>query len=111
AKALNISQAEVHGVISFYHDFRRSAPGRNVLKVCNAEACQSMGSRALIQHLENRLQTTLGSTSRDGSFTIEPVYCLGLCAMSPTFMLNGQPFGRVSAQTADVILDSALRHL
>src|ERR1041385_3886689 len=95
AKALNLSQAEVHGCISFYHDFRHEAPGRHVLKMCRAEACQSMGCEKTIQHVEKRLSVKLGETTSDGSFTIEPVYCLGLCALSPSAMLDGEPYGRV----------------
>jgi formate dehydrogenase subunit gamma len=109
ANALNISNAEVHGVIGFYHDFRESPPGRHVLKLCRAEACQSMGCDKTIQHVENKLGIQLGETTADGSFTLEPVYCLGLCALSPAAMLDGKPFGRVSPQIADFLLDSARR--
>jgi len=104
AKALNISKAEVHGVISFYHDFRRTPPGNHVLRICRAEACQSMGCDALIGHVEGRLKTKLGQTSADGRFTLEPVYCLGNCALSPAVMLDGELYGRVSAKIADALL-------
>lgn len=110
ANALNISDAEVHGVISFYHDFRRSPPGRHVLKLCRAESCQSMGCHKTIEHVENRLGIRLGETTADESFTVEPVYCLGLCALSPAAMLDGRPYGRVSPQIADFLIDSARRH-
>src|SRR5215475_6555035 len=80
AEALNISRAEVHGVVTFYHDFRRERAGRHILKLCRAEACQSAGSDALVARAEARLGTPLGSTVADGSVTLEPVYCLGLCA-------------------------------
>ena len=110
ANSLNISDAEVHGVISFYHDFRRSPPGRHVLKLCRAESCQSMGCHKTIEHVENRLGVRLGETTADESFTIEPVYCLGLCALSPAAMLDGRPYGRVSPQIADFLIDSARRH-
>lgn len=110
ADALNISDAEVHGVISFYHDFRQSPPGRHVLKLCRAEACQSMGCEKTIQHVESRLGIRLGETSADGSFTLDPVYCLGLCAVSPAAMLDGKPYGRVFPQIADFLIDSARRH-
>jgi formate dehydrogenase subunit gamma len=105
ARALNISQAEVHGAISFYHDFRRSAPGRHVLRICRAEACQSMGCDTLIRHVESRLGVRLGETTLDGRFTVEQVFCLGLCAMSPAVMLDDKPYGRVSALVADSLID------
>lgn len=111
AEALNISHAEVHGVISFYHDFRHSPPGKHVLKMCRAEACQSMGCDKLIGHVENRLGVKLGETTEDGSFTVEQVFCLGLCAMSPAVMLDGKPYGRVTAQVADFLVDSARRRV
>jgi formate dehydrogenase subunit gamma len=106
AKALNISKAEVHGVISFYHDFRRTPPGRHVLRICRAEACQSMGCDTLIGHVESRLKTKLGETTADGRFTLEPVYCLGNCALSPAVMLDGELYGRVSSKLADTIIDA-----
>jgi formate dehydrogenase subunit gamma len=109
ARALNISQADVHGTISFYHDFRKSAPGRHVLKICRAEACQSMGCDRLIRHVEARLGAKLGETTPDGNFTLDQVFCLGLCAMSPALMLDGKPYGRVSPQVADLLLNDARR--
>jgi formate dehydrogenase subunit gamma len=109
ARALNISQAEVHGTITFYHDFRHAAPGRHVLKVCRAEACQSMGCDSLIRHMENRLGIPMGGTTEDGSVTFEQIFCLGLCASSPAVMLDGRPFGRVSPQMADTLIDNARR--
>jgi formate dehydrogenase subunit gamma len=109
AEALNISRAEVHGVISFYHDFRRTPPGRHVLRICRAESCQAMGCNPLIEHVENRLRVKLGDTTADGSFTVEPVYCLGNCALSPAIMLDGQPYGRVSASVADALIENARR--
>ncbi len=110
ADALNISDAEVHGVISFYHDFRQSPPGRHHLKLCRAEACQSMGCEKTIQHVEDRLGIKLAETTADGSFTVDPVYCLGLCALSPAVMLDGKPYGRVSPEIADFLIDSARRY-
>jgi formate dehydrogenase subunit gamma len=107
ADALNISQAEVHGVISFYHDFRHAPPGRHVLKMCRAEACQSMGCDKLIRHVEDRLGAKLGESTPDRSFTLEPVYCLGNCALSPAMMLDGKPYGRVSPEVADFLIDDA----
>lgn len=109
ADALNISHAEVHGVISFYHDFRHAPPGKHVLKMCRAESCQAMGCDRTIQHVESRLGVKLGETTLDGSFTIEPVYCLGLCPLSPNVMLDGKPYSRVSPQVADFLIDSARR--
>jgi formate dehydrogenase subunit gamma len=109
AGALNLSHAEVHGVISFYHDFRRTPGGRHVLRICRAEACQSMGCNAVIQHVEKRLGAKLGQTTADGSFTVEPVYCLGNCALSPAAMLDGRLYGRVSPAALDSLIDSARR--
>ncbi len=109
AETLNISRAEVHGVISFYHDFRRTPPGRHVLHICRAESCQAMGCNSLIAHVENSLRVKLGDTTADGSFTVKPVYCLGNCALSPAIMLDGQPYGRVSAGVADALIENARR--
>ena len=109
ARSLNLSQAEVHGVISFYHDFRHEAPGRHVLRICRAEACQSMGCDALIRHVEGHLGVRLGQTTPDGSITVEQVFCLGNCALSPSVMLDGKPYGRVSPQVADFLIDDARR--
>lgn len=110
ADALNISKADVHGVISFYHDFRKSPPGRHVLRICRAEACQSMGCESLVAHVEKHLGVKMGETTADRSLTVEPVYCLGLCALSPSVMLDGKPYGRVSPQVADFLIDSVRRH-
>ncbi len=107
ADVLNLSEAEVHGVISFYHDFRRSPAGRHVLRICRAEACQSMGCETLVHHIESRLGIKLGETTPDRSLTVEPVYCLGLCALSPAAMLDGEPYGRVSLAIADMLIDGA----
>lgn len=107
AEALNLSRAEVHGVITFYHDFRREPPGRHVLKICRAEACQSMGGEALVAHAEGRLGIACGGTSADGRVTLEPVYCLGLCATAPSAMLDGQLVGRLTAPKLDALLKDA----
>ena len=96
ARALNLSRAEVHGVISFYHDFRRAPAGRVVVKLCQAEACQAMGGRSLAAAAEATLGVRLGETSADGRITLEPVYCLGLCATAPSGMIEGQPAGRLT---------------
>jgi len=109
AEALNISKAEVHGVIGFYHDFRHTPPGRHRLKMCRAESCQSMGCDRVIAHVEKRLGAKLGETTADGSFTLDAVYCLGNCALSPAMMLDGKPYGRVSAQVVDFIIDDVRR--
>jgi len=110
AGALNLSHAEVHGVISFYHDFRHAPPGKHVLKMCRAEACQSMGCESTIRHVEKRLGVRLGETTDDRSFTVDAVYCLGNCALSPAVMLDGKLYGRVSREVADFLIDSAQRH-
>ncbi len=109
AEALNISKAEVHGVISFYHDFRHEPPGRHTLKMCRAESCQAMGCERVIDHVEKRLGAKLGETTPDGSFSLDAVYCLGNCALSPAVMLDGKPYGRVSAQVADFLIDDVQR--
>ena len=95
AKALNLSKAEVYGVVTFYHDFRREPTGRHVLKLCRAEACQSMGGDALHEKLQRLLGIGFGETAKDGSVTLEAVYCLGLCACSPSAMLDGEVIGRL----------------
>ena len=105
ADALNISKAEVYGVISFYHDFRHHPPGEHTLKMCRAEACQSMGCDQVIDHVQRRLGVKLGETTVDGSFTLDAVYCLGNCALSPAIILDGKPYGRVSAEVADFLID------
>jgi formate dehydrogenase subunit gamma len=109
ADALNVSLAEVHGVVSFYHDFRREPPGRHVLKVCRAEACQSMGCDALIAHITGRLDMALGGTDPTRNLTVEAVYCLGNCACSPAVMMDGRLYGRVDAGKADRLIDQAVR--
>jgi formate dehydrogenase subunit gamma len=93
ADALNLSRAEVHGVISFYHDFRDAPPGRHVLKLCRAEACQSMGAEALADAARERLRIGWGETTPDGRLSLEPVFCLGLCACAPAAMVDGRVIG------------------
>jgi formate dehydrogenase subunit gamma len=109
AQALNLSRAEVHGVVTFYHDFRRTPPGRHVLKLCRAEACQAMGSDALAARAEHRLGVKLGETTPDGRVTVEPIFCLGLCACAPSAMLDGEVIGRLDATRLDVLLTEAQR--
>jgi formate dehydrogenase subunit gamma len=104
ADELNISRADVHGVVSFYHDFRTAAPGRRVVKICQAEACQSMGSRALTAHAEQSVGVTLNNTTADGEVTLEPVYCLGNCACSPAIMIDNRVYGRVDNEKFDRLL-------
>ena len=105
AHALNLSRAEVHGTLSFYHDFRTSPPGRHVLKVCRAEACQSCGGEAIAAHLERRLGCRFGETAADGSVTLEPVYCLGNCAAAPSLLLDGELRGRLTLARLDRLVD------
>lgn len=97
AEALNLSRAEVHGVFTFYHDFRKEPAGRHVLKLCQAEACQSMGSDAIAAQIKQTLGIGFHETSKDGAVTLEPVYCLGLCACAPSAMLDGEVIGRLDA--------------
>ncbi|NKX44839.1 formate dehydrogenase subunit gamma [Roseicyclus persicicus] len=96
-EALNITRAELHGVISFYHDFREKPAGVHVVRICRAEACQAVGAGALSEAVLARLGLDWGGTTRDGRVTVEPVYCLGLCACGPAAMVDGQPRGRVRA--------------
>jgi len=104
AEELNLSRADVHGVVSFYHDFRREPAGRRVVKICQAEACQAMGSRQLTAHAEASLGLRMKETAHDGSVTLEPVYCLGNCACSPAVMVNDRVYGRVDAARLDSLL-------
>jgi formate dehydrogenase subunit gamma len=106
ARELNLSRAEVHGVVSFYHDFRTEPPGDHIVKICQAEACQAMGSRALTAHAEKKLGITLDNTSSDGNVTLEPVYCLGNCACSPAIMIDDKVYGRVDSEKLDGLLDT-----
>ena len=103
AEALNLTRAEVHGVVSFYHDFRDKPAGRHVLKLCRAEACQSMNSEALAQKVLDRFDLDWGGTTPDGRVTVEAIYCLGLCASAPSALLDGEPMARLSPQSIDEI--------
>ena len=109
AQTLNLSRAEVHGVVTFYHDFRRTPPGRHVLKLCRAEACQAMGSDDLAARAERRLGVKLGETTPDGRVTVEPIYCLGLCACAPSAMLDDTVLGRLDATRLDALLTEVQR--
>jgi len=103
ATELNLSRAEVHGVVSFYHDFRTSPPAKHILKICQAEACQAMGSRQLTAHAESKLGVQMhGSTD---NVTLEPVYCLGNCACSPAVIIDDKVYGRVDANKLDKLID------
>jgi formate dehydrogenase subunit gamma len=102
AAELNLSRAEVHGVVSYYHDFRTSPPGQHVIKVCQAESCQAMGSRELSDHAEKSLGIEMRGRTDD--VTLEPVYCLGNCACSPAVMVDGKTYGRVSTTRFDEIV-------
>ncbi|WP_420963023.1 formate dehydrogenase subunit gamma [Brucella sp. IR073] len=103
ASALNISRAEVHGVFTFYHDFRENPAGRHVLKICRAEACQSMGGERLAARVMELLGLDWNETSADGAVTLEPVYCLGLCACAPAAMLDGEVIGRLDEEKLEEI--------
>ena len=105
AGALNLSRADVHGVVSFYHDFRRQPGGRHTLKLCRAEACQAMGSEPLAEHAEQRIGVRCGETSADGSVTLETAYCLGNCALAPAAMLDERLIGRIDQARLDALLD------
>ncbi|MBY5762958.1 formate dehydrogenase subunit gamma [Rhizobium leguminosarum] len=109
AEELNLSRAEVHGVVTFYHDYRDHPAGRHVLKLCRAEACQSMGGDALAERVKALLGIDFHQTTLDGGVTLEPVYCLGLCACAPAAMLDGEVYGRVDDQTAAELVAEARR--
>jgi len=104
AKAMRLSVAEVHGVISFYHHFRSTPPGRHTVRVCVAEACQAMGANALVEHACSSLGLEMHETTADGSVTLEPVYCLGNCACSPAVLVDNDLVGRVDARRFDAIV-------
>jgi len=110
AEGLNLSRAEVHGVVTYYHHFRAEAPGRHVIQVCRAEACQAMGSDALMAHAEHTLGCHThgghGSTSADGRYTLNPVYCLGLCASSPAVVVNDKLHARMTPDKFDQLVNT-----
>lgn len=109
ADALNLTRAEVHGIVTFYHDFRESPPGAHVLKLCRAEACQSMGADALAAEARQKLRVDWGETTTDGRVTLEPVFCLGLCASAPAAMLDGKVVGALDRARLGTLLDQARR--
>jgi formate dehydrogenase subunit gamma len=104
ASELNISRAEVHGVISFYHDFREVPAGRHVLKLCRAEACQAMGADSVADHAKARLGVDWHETTTDGAVTLEPVFCLGLCACGPAALVDGRVVGRVDEARVESLI-------
>ncbi|MGY6709143.1 MAG: formate dehydrogenase subunit gamma [Rhizobiaceae bacterium] len=106
AEALNLSRAEVHGVMTFYHDFRERPAGRHVIKLCRAEACQSVGGDAIATRLQQLLGISFNETAADGSVTLDPVYCLGLCACAPAALVDGAPVGRLDEETlAEIVAE------
>ena len=105
AQGLNLSRAEVHGVISFYHYFRDTPPGKQTIHLCRAESCQAMGGKQLEQHVKTRLGIDFHETTADGKFTLEPVYCLGNCACSPAMQIGEEIYGRVSANSFDAVIN------
>lgn len=107
AEALNLSRAEVHGVMTFYHDYRSHPAGRHVLKLCRAEACQSVGGDALAERVKKILGIDFHQTTLDGSVTLEPVYCLGLCSCAPAAMLDGEIHGRLDGAAIDELVQEA----
>jgi formate dehydrogenase subunit gamma len=109
AEARNLSRAEVHGVFTFYHDFRHQPAGRHVLKLCRAEACQAAGGDALAARAEAKLGIAIGNTTADDRVTLEPIYCLGLCATAPSAMLDGRVVGRLDEARLDALVAEAQR--
>ena len=104
ARALNISGAEVHGVMSFYHDFREAPAGRHVVKLCRAESCQSVGADRVADHAKQVLGLDWHETAKDGSVTLEPIFCLGLCACGPAALVDGKLMGRVDEAKIDALV-------
>ncbi len=103
AGELNLSRADVHGVITFYHDFRRTPPARHVVKLCRAESCQARGAAAIEAAAAERLGVAMGATRRDGQVSLQPVYCLGLCAVGPNALVDGRPIARIDQATLERI--------
>jgi formate dehydrogenase subunit gamma len=108
AKALNLSRAEVHGVITFYTDFRDQPPPRRTVRICGAEACQSVGARQLVRHAADRLGIEVGETTAGGEIGLEQVFCLGNCALGPAAQVNGRLYGRLDEARLSAILDTAV---
>jgi formate dehydrogenase subunit gamma len=108
AGALNLSRAEVHGIVTFYQEFRRTPPGRHVLRVCRAEACQAVGGEAVADRARLSLDVNWRGTSADGAVTLEPVFCLGFCATGPAALLDGEPLVRLNPARMAQMLDDLL---
>jgi formate dehydrogenase subunit gamma len=106
ASALNLSRAEVHGVVTFYHHFRRHPPGKHVVQICQAESCKAMRGDELNAHAQQRLNIGFHETTADGRFTLERVYCLGNCANSPALMIDDELHGRMDAQKFDALISA-----
>ncbi len=106
ALELNLSRADVHGVVSFYHDFRTKPPGQHIVKICVSESCQAMGSRQLTSQAEEKLGIEIKETTADGAITLEPVYCLGNCACSPAVMIDEKVYGRVDPKKLDGLIEA-----
>jgi formate dehydrogenase subunit gamma len=107
ANEMNLTRAEVHGVVTFYHDFRSHPPGRHIVKICQAESCQAAGSAALTDFAKKRMGIEFHQTTADKACSLEPVYCLGNCALSPSVMVDKEVFGRVTEERFDEILEEA----
>jgi formate dehydrogenase subunit gamma len=105
-RALNLSRAEIHGVVGFYPDFRSEPPGEHTVQICRAEACQAVGARDLERHAKQRLGIGYGETTADGRITLEAVYCLGNCACSPSLRVNDDLHARVTADAFDALIES-----
>ena len=109
AEALNLSRAEVHGTFTFYHDFRHKPAGKHVLKLCRAEACQAAGGDKVAARAEAKLGVKIGNTTADERVTLEPIYCLGLCATAPSAMLDGRVVGMLDEARIDALIAEAQR--
>ena len=109
AEVLNLSRAEVHGVASFYHDFREEPAGRHVIRICRAEACQASGGDVVAAHAASKLKIGFGETTADGAFTLEAVYCLGLCACAPAAMVDDRLAGRLDTAAIDALIEGCDR--
>lgn len=107
ADAFNLSRADVHGVVTFYHDFRDRPAGRRVVKLCRADACRARGSERLAAHAVARLGVDFGETTADGETTLEPIYCLGLCAVGPSAQIDGKTHARLTPERLDALLNGA----
>lgn len=110
AEALNLSRAEVHGVVSFYHHFRSTPPGRHTVQICRAESCQALGSRELEAYAKQTLKVDYHQTTADGEITLEPVYCLGNCACSPSVRVGDEVYGQMNTDKLDALVEELTTH-